>query len=202
MNLAIWDVYGTWHYKILNIKKYVSTTIWEENGWAKFGHCSKTWIKAKKNQWKTPLHYNKINIKHNPTSGPPYRLVVHPRHQTSQGDSVAQPGILLLIIRNCYLVCDCDIKEVHLLSNPLSEQDVRGQYNPRKMDVSRDSIPYMNNSILNNLPTSGTGQRVLKHIPFLCKIFMQQHVLLVVWYTYMYGDTIKMRTVVDVWYIS
>ena len=58
------------------------------------------------------LHTNNLFYEHKPKSGPLYRRqAVHPPHETPQGDSVAKPGTLRLIILSS--VYESDMKEVH-----------------------------------------------------------------------------------------
>ena len=65
--------------------------------------------------------------------------MVHPLPQTPQGESVAKPGTLLLIILS--LVCDIDVKEGHSnLSHPFFEKKVCGEKHASAADKCRNSI--------------------------------------------------------------
>ena len=73
--------------------------------------------------------------------------MVHPQPQTPQGESVAKPVTLLLIILS--IVCKCDIKEVlGNQSNPLFKKRVCGRKHPWEVDNCRNSSPYIKHFIL------------------------------------------------------
>ena len=73
--------------------------------------------------------------------------MVHPQRQTPQGESVAKPETLLLIVLST--VCKYDIKEViGNQSNPFFKKRVYGWKHPREVDNCRNSSPYIKHFIL------------------------------------------------------
>ena len=108
--------------------------------------------KSKKStEHSSPLYqtYTPIVIyKHETESGSSNRRwVVLPLPQTAQGNSVAKPGKLLLIMLS--LVSKSYIKLVHInLSNPFFKKKVHGQKHHKKADKCWNSITYTNFFIL------------------------------------------------------
>ena len=98
---------------------------------------SDPWVMFKntetRNDDKKPLHNTKLQTnchwkKHRPQSEPSYRrqVLVHPRHQTPQGEPVAKLETFLLIILS--LICEFHIQKAHyILSIPLFKKNVSGQ---------------------------------------------------------------------------
>ena len=126
--------------------------IWKENNTNNLGHAWKhEWSRKNISTWKySPTyqaHTPTVILKCKPKSGlSSRRQVVHPRPQTPQGESVAKPGTLLLIILS--VVCKFDLQEVHNnLFNPLFKKNVRGHKHPREVDNSRNSSPNINHYI-------------------------------------------------------
>ena len=76
---------------------------------------------------------------------------------TPHGESVAAPVTLVLIILS--LISGSDIKDVkNKLSNPFSETNVHGEKHLREVDKCRNSVPNINNFILNDIYCQYTVQ--------------------------------------------
>ena len=89
-----------------------------------------------------------------PKIGPPHRRqVVHPWPQTPQGESVAEPGTVLLIVLSLQnkfdiMMVHCNLSNLFVFFVFFFKKEVCRQKHPRKADKCRNNISYVNHFIL------------------------------------------------------